>query len=223
VATRQPEAASTTRRRYESPRRLQHVAQTRAAVLDAAIRLFGEKGWAATGMRDVARVAGVAVETVYANFGSKTDLLLAALDVAVVGDIEPIPLGERPEFAALGRGTRSARTHAAAGLVRQIHERTYGIGRALRDAAAGDAELAKRLAELEARRRISVEQGAHLIVGGPVTETARDGLWAVLGMEVYQLLVDRAGWTPERYEEWLADTIGRLLRSDVKSEGKEKR
>jgi AcrR family transcriptional regulator len=170
-------------------------------------------------MRDVARVAGVAVETVYANFGSKTDLLLAALDVAVVGDIEPVPLGERPEFAALGRGTRSARTRAAAGLVRRIHERTCGIGRALREAAAGDAELAKRLAELEARRRISVEQGAHLIAGGPVTATARDGLWAVLGMEVYQLLVERAGWTPERYEEWLADTIGRLLRS----EGKDRR
>ena len=44
--------------------------------------------------------------------------------------------------------------------------------------------------------------------------TARevDGLWAVLSMEVYQLLVDRTGWSAARYEEWLADTIGRLLR-----------
>ena len=33
-----------------------------------------------------------------------------------------------------------------------------------------------------------------------------------MGMEVYQLLVDRAGWSPARYEDWLADTIGRLLR-----------
>ena len=60
-------------------------------------------------MRDVARAAGVAVETVYSNFGSKSELLLAAIDVAVVGDLEPIPLGERPEFAALGRGARSTR------------------------------------------------------------------------------------------------------------------
>jgi AcrR family transcriptional regulator len=181
-------------------------------VLDAAIRLFGDNGWAGTGMRDVARHAGVAVETVYSNFGSKAELLLAALDVAVVGDVQPIPLGERPEFAALGRGPLSARTAAAARLVREIHERTSGIGRALREAAAGDTELAKRLTELEERRRMNVAQGVQLVAGRPIPDTVRDGLWAVVGMEVYQLLVDRAGWTATQYEEWLADTIGRLLR-----------
>ena len=170
-------------------------------------------------MRDVARAAGVAVETVYSTFGSKSELLLAAIDVAVVGDIEPIPLRERPEFAALGRGPLSERVAAAARLVRQIHERTSGIGRALREAAAGDTELAKRLAEGEERRRLNVEQGARLIAGKPVSDTMRDGVWAVMGMEVYQLLVVRAGWSPARYEDWLADTIGRLLRPV----GKEKR
>ena len=164
-------------------------------------------------MRDVARAVGVAVETVYSNFGSKSELLLAAIDVAVVGDLEPIPLGERPEFAALGRG-RGPRVAAAARLVREIHERTSGIGLALRQAAVGDDELAKRLAEGEERRRMNVEQGARLIVGRPITDTTRDGLWAVMGMEVYQLLVVRAGWSTVRYEDWLADTIGRLLRSE---------
>jgi AcrR family transcriptional regulator len=212
VHAAESDTAGKTRRRYESPRRLQHVAQTRAAVLDAAIVLFGENGWAGTGMRDVARAAGVSVETVYANFGSKTELLLAAIDAAVVGDAEPIPLGERPEFATLGRGPVATRAQAAARLVRQINERTSGLGKVLREAAAGDAELAKRLTEAEERRRISVEQGAQLIVGHPVTDTTRDGLWAVLSMEVYQLLVDRTGWSAARYEEWLADTIGRLLR-----------
>lgn len=211
MSTRQIEAAGKARRRYESPRRLQLAAQTRAAVLDAAVQLFGENGWAGTGMRDVARVAGVAVETVYSNFGSKTDLLLAALDVAVVGDIEEIPLGDRPEFAALGRGSRSSRARAAARLVRQINERTSGIGKALREAAAGDAELSKRLTEGEERRRLDVARGAQLIAGHPISDTVRDGLWAVLSMEVHQLLVDRAGWSATRYEDWLAETIGRLL------------
>ena len=59
---------------------------------------------------------------------------------------------------------------------------------------------------------MNVTQGAHLIAGGPITDTTRDGLWAVLGMEVYQLLVVRAGWSADRYEDWLGDTIGRLLR-----------
>lgn len=216
MRTRQPESISPVRRRYESPRRLQNAAQTRSAVLEAAIRLFGDHGWAGTGMRDVAGAAGVSVETVYSNFGSKTDLLLAALDVAVVGDTEPTPLRERPEFAALGRGRLSQRTHAAARLVREINERTSGIGRALREAAAGDAELSERLTQAEERRRLNVDQGAQLIAGRPVSDTERDGLWAVLSMEVYQLLVNRAGWSPARYEEWLAETIGRLLRSGGK-------
>lgn len=200
------------RRRYESPRRLQHAEETRAAVLDAATRLFGENGWASTGMRDVARAAGVSVETVYSNFGSKPDLLLAALDVAVVGDDQPIPLGERPEFTALAQGSMAARARAAARLVREIHERTYGIGKALREGAAGDADLARRLDEGEERRRFNVDQGARLVAGRPVSPIERDGLWALLGMEVYQLLVERAGWSAAQYEEWLGDAIGRLLR-----------
>jgi AcrR family transcriptional regulator len=181
-------------------------------VLEAATELFGQNGWAGTGMRDVARAAGVAVETVYANFGSKPELLLAAIDVAVVGDAQPIPLGERPEFAVLGRGSLSTRARAAARLLRQIHERTYGLGKTLREGAAGDAELAQRLTEGERRRRINIDEGARLVAGRPITDTEGDGLWAVVGMEVYQLLVDRAGWSPARYEDWLADTIGRLLR-----------
>jgi len=180
-------------------------------VLEAARRLFDENGWAGTGMRDVARTAGVSVETVYSNFGSKAELLLAAIDLAVVGDLQPIPLGERPEFAALAHGSLAERAAAGARLVGQIHERTHGIGKALREAAAADAELDERLAEGEERRRINVEQGARLVAGRAISDTERDGLWAVLSMEVYRLLVERTGRSPARYEQWLADTMVRLL------------
>lgn len=174
--------------------------------------LFGERGWAATGMRDVAGGTGVAVETVYANFGSKADLLLAALDVGVVGDALPVPLAERAEFAALGRGNRAQRARAAARLVRGINERTYGMQKALREAAASEADLSRRLREADERRRINVEDGARLVAGRPVSDTERDGLWAVLSGEVYELLVERSGWSAARYEQWLADAIVRLLR-----------
>lgn len=190
---------------------MEQAAQTRAAVLDAARGLFSERGWAATGMRDVAAGAGVAVETIYANFGSKTELLLAALDVGVVGDELPIPLAERPEFAALGAGTLVQRATAAARLVRGINERTYGLHQTLREASASDAELAKRLREADRRRRVNVADGARMVVGRPVTDAERDGLWAVLSVEVYELLVHRSGWSGARYQRWLADTIIRLL------------
>ena len=156
----------------------------------------------------------MAVETVYANFGSKPDLLAAALDVAVVGDDASVALAERPEFAGIGRGSRPGRARAAACLARQIHERTYLLGKALREAAANDAQLAERLTQGENRRRINVEQAAELVAGRPVTVVERDGLWAVVSMQVYQLLVEVAAWSPRQYEDWLADTIDRLLRSD---------
>lgn len=198
-------------RTYTSPRREQQAADTRRAVVEAAVRLFAEKGWAGTGMRDVARAAGVSVETVYGNFGSKSNVLIAALDAAVVGDLEAVALRDRPEFRAIGNGSPATRARRAAALNREINERTFGVRTALREAAAADAELAARLTDAEARRRTNVDEAARLVAGRAVTATERDGLWAVLGVEVYGLLVGHAGWSAEQYEKWAADMIVRIL------------
>jgi AcrR family transcriptional regulator len=206
------------RRRYRSPLREQQAGQTRTAVIEAATELFGEKGWAATGMRDVARAAGVAVETVYANFRSKSELLVACIDVAVVADTNPVPLAQRPSFLALGRGTRAQRVRAAARFLREIHERSAGVLLALREAAAGETELAQWRRSAEAGRRRDVEQAFSLIAGRPVRREECDGLWAVVAVEVYELLTDLRGWTPRQYERWLAGVIDRLLADDSRSD-----
>jgi len=180
-------------------------------VLAAAVALFSEKGWAATGVRDVAAAAGVSVETVYANFGSKADLLMAAMDAAVVGDALPVPLAGRAEFTALGEGTLAQRAAAAARLVTHVHARTAGMYLALGEAAAADPGLAGRMREGEQRRRASVEQGMALVAGRPVTPRERDGLWAIAGVDVYRLLTELAGWSGEEYRTWLAGVFTRLL------------
>lgn len=200
-----------TRRRYSSARRAEQAAQTRAAVLAAATGLFATRGWGATGMRDVARDAGVAVETVYAGFGSKADLLQAALDVAVVGDDDPSALAERPAFLALARGSFEERVGTAARLVTEINRRTAGLARALREAAQADADLAGRLSANEQRRRQSVRQAAEAVAGGPVAQTTSDGLWAAVGADPYLLLVEQGGWDDAQYQRWVVDLIGRLL------------
>jgi AcrR family transcriptional regulator len=205
------DATRTATRRYVSPRRAAAAAETRTAVLDSARRLFEARGWAGTGMRDVARDAGVAVETVYANFKSKPELLRAAYEVAIAGDNLPIAVVDRPEFAAMGEGDLPARARAAARFVRAIHDRTRGLEAALREGAAGDEMLADFLAEGDARRRRDVETGTRLVSGRDVGETVRDGVWALLSMELFHLLVDRSGWTPDRYEDWLTDVVMRLL------------
>ena len=138
---------------------------------------------------------GVSVETVYASFRSKGGLLPAAIDVAVVVDAVPVPLDQRPEFAALGPGTRRQRAQATARLVAGINQRTAGVVLALREAAASDADLAERRREREQRRRINVEQGAALVAGRAVTAEDIDGLWALVAVEIYQMLTELRGWT----------------------------
>ena len=49
--------------------------QTRAAITDAALRLFRERGYEATTMRAVAREAGVATGNAYYYFSSKEELI----------------------------------------------------------------------------------------------------------------------------------------------------
>jgi TetR/AcrR family transcriptional repressor of mexJK operon len=52
----------------------------RAAVLDAAVGLFGQRGFTATSIEAVAAEAGVTKRTVYAHFTDKTGLFVAAVD-----------------------------------------------------------------------------------------------------------------------------------------------
>jgi AcrR family transcriptional regulator len=199
------------RRPYRSARRRQQAAETRALVLAAAATLFADRGWSATGMRDIAEEAGVAVETVYAHFGSKTELLLTAIDVGVVGDAEPAPLSQRPEFAALGVGSYADRISAAARLLTGVNRRTWGLRRALYEAAGSEPQLAAKLHELERSRRDNTRQGAQMVVGRPVDDDVLDGLWVVMGADVFALLTQVGGRPVEDYERWLGTTIRRLL------------
>src|SRR4051794_30459371 len=104
------------RRAYDSSRRRALAADTRTAVLEAAAELFATRGWS-IGMRDIAKAAQVSVETVYATAGNKGELLLKVIDIGVVGDDEPVPLSDRPEFLALGEGDRAERVAAVARLI----------------------------------------------------------------------------------------------------------
>ena len=197
-------------RAYASPRRQKQAAETKAAVIDAARALFSERGWAGTGMRDVARAAEVSVETVYSLFKSKPDLFQATLDVTIVGDTAEVPMAERPEFLAVAEGSPRSGTRSAVGLVGKIHQDAAGLERALREAAAAEPSLREVLRENEERRRSDNALGFELITGRRPTPTERDGCWALLSFEVYELLVERSGWSLRRYEEWVTDLLSFL-------------
>jgi AcrR family transcriptional regulator len=201
------------RRRYHSPLREERARQTRAAVLDAADRLFTSQGWASTGMRDIAREAGTATETLYSYFPSKTALLQAVIDFSVRGDDVPLALAERPEFAAMAEGSRAERIAAAARLVADIQVRTLGLAKVLREAAYGDETIAEMLDATRERQRRDVAAGVGLMLEREATDREIDSVWAVVSMELYILLVEVRGWSTGEYESWLTDTLGAILPS----------
>lgn len=209
AAPTKPAAAA--KRGYRSELRGQQAEQTRRSVVAAAHELFLAKGFAGTGMREVAAAAGVALETVYSHFSSKQGLLRGVMDAAVVGDDAPQRLAQRTEFRAMGEGPRRKRIRAAAGVARAIHHRTAPIAKLLRDGARVDDGIAEMLRETLERQRLDTATAFELVVGRPPTSMERDGVWAVVGPDVYLLLVEGSGWTAEQYEQWMEITLERLL------------
>jgi AcrR family transcriptional regulator len=208
-----PAAAGDTadRRTYASPLRAKRAEETRTSLLGAATELFTTKGWANTGMRDVAREAGVAVETLYSHYSSKRKLLDAVIDHAVVGDDEPVAVAERPEFLAMGQGRRADRIAAAASIAAAIHDRTAPFAKLIREAAATDEEFAELLRATRERQRLDVGAGLGLILGRSPTDDERDGAWAIVSPEIHLLLVEESGWSLDQYRHWVAETLGRVL------------
>lgn len=180
-------------------------------MLEAARELFTANGWAATGMRDIASSAGVALETVYSHFSSKRGVLSAVVDAAVVGDDASVPLAERPEFLAIGRGNRPARIRAGARMLTALYGRTAPIDKLLRQAAPAEKDIADLLSLAQEMQRRDVAAAFELMVGRPPSAVERDGAWAIASPEVYLMLVEGCGWTPDQYETWIAQTTERVL------------
>jgi AcrR family transcriptional regulator len=170
-------------------------------------------------MRDVAHEAGVATETVYAHFSSKTGLLQRAMDVAVAGDEALVPLSKRPEFTAIGQGSRADRIAAAAVLLTEVNQRTAGFAKVLREAAPTDHVIAEMLQATRERIRVDIAAGAAAVMGRKPTRLERDGLWALLSVEVYLLLVQESGWTTKQYRAWVAQMLEREIPSSREIEG----
>jgi AcrR family transcriptional regulator len=203
--------AKTAKRAYNSSRRTLQAAQTRDEVLRAGTELFRAAGWAGTTLAAIAEAAGVSVETVYNGFGSKKGLLRAAMDVAVVGDAEPIPFVDRSEFLQLGEGTREERIARGAAVVADTHERSAGVWQAVVEAASADEEVDAWRLEWEQNRRLDVGRSIALVLGFGPDEQLITMLWVLYSPEAYLKLVHDAGLTREAYEAFLVEASTRLV------------
>ena len=136
------------------------------AIIEAAGRLFVERGYVATSIDAVAEAAGVGRATVFTSVGGKAALLKAAYDVAVVGDDEPIPLPERPWARHVREGqTQGERIGRYAEMVTMIDGRYAPIYEAFRGAASADPEVRQLWLEIRAERRRGASNFVRLACG----------------------------------------------------------
>lgn len=212
---------------YRSALRETQAAQTRRRVLDAASELFTRAGYLRTTMRDVAGAAGVSVETVYAQ-GSKQALLLAAVDRALAGPHDGVPLIESDPMArALAQPTATGVIRSFAGALTEVAFRAAGLVVAFEDAAAADAATLELWTLAEQRRRqdyhrlvATVAALSPLRAGLNVGE-ATDGLWCTLSPRLARHLIG-AGWTREQVADWTAAVMGStLLGSPATGQGRQ--
>ena len=98
-------------------------AATTEAILKAGRRLFGEQGFAATTMDDIAEAARVAKGAVYHHFATKEAVFEAVFDSVsrdLVADIERTTRSERDVLAAMVAGTQHYFAACAKGPTCQI-------------------------------------------------------------------------------------------------------
>jgi AcrR family transcriptional regulator len=199
-------------------RRARQAAATRQRIIEAAGRLFAEHGYAATTINSVAGEADVAVETVYARFKNKQNLLEAFLDQSIVGDAEAVPLLDRPAVQAVRTaGDQRAQLSLLAELMRGVLERNATAHAVLRSAMAADSEL-DQLAATDDERRAATHRAFVEIVAarGPLRDglsidDAVDTMSALANPDTYAFLTRRRGWTPAGVERWLAESLTLLL------------
>jgi AcrR family transcriptional regulator len=207
------------RRRYDASGRRAAAEETRSRIVGAARRLFLDRGYAATRMVEIAKEAGVSLETVYASVGTKPALMRHLVETALSGSDEPIPALERASTREIRAEPDPRRKLVMfAKVIRELNQRVAPLWVVLKEAAAGDAELRAMAAELDRRRaghmRVFVAEALEAtgaLRSGLSVDTAADVIWATNAPEFFLLLVQDRGWDPDSFEEWLSDTWARIL------------
>lgn len=207
-------------RTYDSPRRRQQAAATRRTILEAAQRLFEQQGYAATSVPVIADEAGVAVKTVYVTFETKAKLLRTLWEERLGGEEASIPVTERVWYRALlAEPDAERQLRLVASQARAVKTRSGALMEVIRNAASGDAEIARLWNDIQAKlhrvARSIVEQlhEKDALAGGLEIAGASDILWTLNHPSVWQLFVGERGWTGQQYERWLGDILcSQLLR-----------
>lgn len=206
------------RRTYDAALRQAQSAETRQRIVDAARALMLERGYRATTIAAIAAEAGVNVDTVYELVGRKPTLLRELIEQAVSGTDHAVVAEEREQIMAIrAEADPEIKLTLYAKAMRQTHARMAPLFLALRDASTTEPEAQAVWKEISDRRAMNMRKlvgeiraSGRLRAGLSINDGA-DTVWVTNSPEVYVLLTVDRGWSPLRYERWLAESWRRLL------------
>jgi AcrR family transcriptional regulator len=188
-------------------------------MIRAAHQVFVERGYTGASMAEIAKAAGVAVQTVYFTFHTKGELLSACYDTAVLGEEEPLPPHRQQWYAgmlAARSGKLALRAFAEGNSM--IVQRVGLLDDVVRSALHEPDAVAVRANSERLRRAGYADVVAHLrarfgLRRGLDDTAATDLLLTFGSTSLFRALVLDYGWEHDRYVAWLAETLaGQLLR-----------
>ena len=194
-------------------RRQDYAQATRQAIIDAARKLFAERGYFAAKVDDIAAEARVAPATVYAVTGGKQnllDILITAWTTNPVVEQTLSHIDTSTDPVAIIREVASAS--------RTMREAYVDVIRVMLTTAPHDEAVARHERAATAIYRAALAPIAERLVQlgdlrpGMHAADVADLLWFYFGYSSYFTLHDDNGWSYERAERWLADqAIAALL------------
>lgn len=207
------------KREYDSSRRQAQAQETRRHILDAARKLFMERGYAGTTAEAIAAEAGVSAQTIYAIFKNKKKVLVNLMNVSPATGLEDhTPMAERANIQAVSQERdRHRQLQMFAEVVANNLNQVAVIAEVISEAAKAEPYFEKIMNKLNKQRlehmTLAVQDFA---ANGPFRENmdqkyARDIVWTLTSAEVFLLLTGDRGWSKEEYAEWLADMLIRAL------------
>jgi len=188
-------------------------------IVKAAYALFCERGYAGTTMAAIAKEAGVAVQTVYFTFHTKSALLSRAIDFTVMGEDEPRIPEQQPWYRQM---------QAEPDIARALRHFVTGAGEILPRAAplhvaalaSSDPEIARIAAVHDAeqadayRAVVGILRRKAPLQAGVTVARATHLLLLYVGVEVYAVLVMKLGWSHDDWVDWAVATIAEQVFSD---------
>jgi AcrR family transcriptional regulator len=187
-------------------------AQTRTAILAAAMRMFVTRGYGKVTVNDIALEANVAVPTVYASAGGKSAILSTLVDEAMADSVV------QETHAAIRKSQCANEVIAAtAHGTRVDNQRHHDIVQVMAAAAVLDDGATEILMRSDQQYREALGHAARRLKRlralrkGLSEKRAVDVLWFYFGRDAWHLLVYDRDWSWDEAESWLtAQACGAL-------------